>query len=117
MDKIFLQQVQLNTHIGVPDEERMQWQTLLADVEMEVDLYPAGSSDNIKKTIDYAEVVIFLQQFAKQSEGYLLEKLAEDMSYSLIQQFSLQAVTLRLTKPAIIPGVAYASIEIKRTVK
>mgnify|MGYP002261492495 CR=1 FL=1 len=57
MDKIFLQEVKVETRLGVPEWERMVEQTIILDIEIGYDLSKACQSDNVADTIDYGLVV------------------------------------------------------------
>ena len=56
MDAITIHNLELRTHIGVPEEERAQEQRLLISVEMNVDTASAAKSDDVAQSIDYDRV-------------------------------------------------------------
>ena len=53
MDKIFLNDLKIDTVIGVFDWERQIKQTLRFDIEIDYDIRPAATSDDIADTMDY----------------------------------------------------------------
>ena len=53
-DQIFLRTMEFEGHHGVSDEERADPQVIELDVEFELDLRPAGSSDDLAQTVSYA---------------------------------------------------------------
>ena len=55
-DQIVLKGVSARGHHGVLDFEKRDGQVFVVDVTMDVDLAPAGSSDDLADTVSYAEV-------------------------------------------------------------
>ena len=55
-DRITIKDLEVQFHVGVPDEERAEPQKLLITIEMTHDLVPSGASDNLAQTIDYYTV-------------------------------------------------------------
>ena len=55
-DQIVLTGVSATGYHGVLDHERREGQTFVVDVVMDVDLAPAGASDDLADTVSYAEV-------------------------------------------------------------
>jgi 7,8-dihydroneopterin aldolase/epimerase/oxygenase len=116
MDKILLNGVRLEVHLGVPEEERAVPQTVIADVEFELDLRPAGLSDDFAKTADYAEVHQTLRRAATNRPYALIEAMAEAMAAAVLEQFDVESVRVRIRKPAALQsrGVDWAGVEIVR---
>ena len=56
MDKIFLNNLQIDTIIGIYDWERETLQTLRFDFEFDWDIREAANTDDIKNTLDYGAV-------------------------------------------------------------
>ena len=56
MDKILIPDFRISCRVGVPQEERDVAQDVLIDVELHLDLSPAGRADDVAQTVDYAEV-------------------------------------------------------------
>jgi len=56
MDKIFLNDLKIDTVIGVFDWERQIKQTLRFDIEIDYDIRPAATSDDIADTMDYGSI-------------------------------------------------------------
>jgi dihydroneopterin aldolase len=54
LDRVFVQGIQFYGYHGVAEEERRQGQRFLVDVELSMDLRPAGGSDELSASIDYA---------------------------------------------------------------
>jgi len=115
MDKIFLNDLQIDTIIGVYDWERHTLQTLTFDLEMDWDIRPAASSDDISQTLDYGAVAQKIVAFVKASRYALIETLAEDVAALLLKEFPIPALTLTLSKPVALHGQNTARIHIHRS--
>ena len=61
-DIIFLEQVKIETKLGVPEWERMVPQTIILDIEIGYDLSKSCKSDAIADTIDYGLVVSHIRE-------------------------------------------------------
>ncbi len=117
MDKIILRGVPIESRVGVSDAERQRLQMLVIDLDIEIDLAPAGSSDNVKDTVDYSKVVAALQSLAMESSFRLIEALAEHLARRVFLFPGVAGVWLRLTKPAALAyrGVESTAVEIHRS--
>ena len=115
MDKIFLNDLKIDTVIGVFDWERQIKQTLRFDIEIDYDIRPAATSDDIADTIDYGSIAKTVVGFVEQSDYQLIETLAEDLAALLLTEFSIPSITLSVTKPVKLYGQNYAKIVIERS--
>lgn len=115
MDKIFLNDLKIDTIIGIYDWERQTQQTLSFDLEIDWDIKPAAASDDIGKTLDYGAVAQSVVAFVKASEYQLIETLAEDLCAMLLKQFPIPRLKLTLSKPVALYGQNTARIVIERS--
>jgi dihydroneopterin aldolase len=115
MDKIFLNDLKVDTVIGVFEWERQIKQTLRFDIEMDYDIRPAAASDNIADTLDYGAIAQIVVGFVEHSDYQLIETLAEDLAKFLLSEFSIPSITLSVTKPVKLYGQNYAKIVIERS--
>lgn len=116
MDKILLNGVKLDVHIGVIEEERATAQTILADLELEYDVRSAGLSDDVTKTVDYAAVHQAVESAATGRRYALIEALAEAIAAAVLDRFEVDSVRVRIRKPGALRsrGVDWAGVEIIR---
>lgn len=116
MDKIFLQKMHFYAYHGVLPEENRLGQRFQVDLELYLDLAPAGATDDLEKTINYAEVYEAVRQEVEENRYKLLEKMADQIARRLLIQFAIEEVLVRVTKPdPPIPGHYQAvGVEIKR---
>lgn len=103
--------LELETRIGVPDEERASPQIILADI----DLTPSpaaqisASSDDIKHTVDYHAVCNQIVALAAQGQRRLVERLAREIIDELKSSHPITAATVTLRKN-ILPQTEWVGI-------
>jgi len=116
MDKIVLKNIHLSCHIGVPDDERAMAQPIFVDITLHLDLEPAGTSDSIDHTVNYAGVHKTVLAAAEKSFR-TIEGLAESIATSIKFNHTLvKYIDVVIRKPYALrfKGVDYASVEISR---
>lgn len=114
MDLIRICDLEVFFRVGVPDEERAQAQRLLLDITLRADFADAAMTDDLAKTIDYFAVCERLKGFGAGREWRLIEKLAEEISSALLDEFAPKSVRVEVKK-FIIPGTRYVAVAIERT--
>jgi dihydroneopterin aldolase len=117
MDKIFLNDLKIDTIIGIFDWERETLQTLTFDLEMDWNIAKAAASDDIVDTLDYGAIAQSLVSFVEASRYQLIETLAEEICKLLLTHYPMPKVKLILTKPVELHGQNLAKIVIERTKK
>lgn len=116
-DHIYLANMTFDVHIGAGDGERADEQPIEIDVDMTVDLRPAGLADDLDKTVDYGAVFRLCQQVAEGRPYRLLEALAERLATEILAvESAVQAVAVTVRKPGVpIDGVLdYAGVRVTR---
>ena len=96
MDKILLTGVHLDCHLGVPESERNVLQEIIVDLELGLDLQPAGRSDSFSDTVDYAKVRATMQETASQRPYALVESVAESIAREILLSYP-RAMEVKLT--------------------
>ena len=114
MDKIFLDELKIDTIIGIWDWERKIRQTVIIDLEMSADIARAAASDNVEDTLNYKSVAKRVQQFVEDSSFQLVETLAERIAGIIRDEFDVAWVKVRVHKPGAIRGSKDVGIEIER---
>lgn len=116
MDKIVLEGMEFYGYHGARPEEKSLGQWFILDVELFLDLRPAGVSDDLARTVDYARVFETVRSIVCGPPFSLIEALAEAVAKGLLEQFPLARVKVRVKKPqAPIPGrFAWMAVEITR---
>ena len=114
MSKISIVDLEVFYRVGVPDAERAQPQRLLLTVGLETDFTAAARSDAIADTINYFSVTQRLLNFGDGREWKLIEKLAADISETVLKEFKPQSVSVEVKK-FIIPQARYISVQIRKS--
>ncbi len=89
----------LYTRLGVSAAEREIGQRLLIDLILEVGEPDATLTDMIEDTVDYAEVCNVVALVAQQRTYHTLERLSTAIADRLLEDFSIDAVSVKATKP------------------
>lgn len=114
MDIIFLQDMKVETIIGIWEWERKIRQTVSIDLEMSADIRKAAATDSIDDTLNYKSVAKRVQAFVADSSFQLVETLAEKIAQLVLDEFDVAWVRVRLNKPGAIRGAKGVGILIER---
>lgn len=114
MDIVYLNDLRIDTVVGIYDWERRTRQTVILDIEMGADISKAAETDDISHTIDYKAVAKRLFSFVGESEFELVEKLAEGVATILLEEFKVPWCRVRLNKKGAVRGVRDVGVIIER---
>jgi dihydroneopterin aldolase len=114
MDIIFLQEVKVETHLGVPNWERLKPQTIVLDIELAMPHSRSCTSDAIDDTIDYGQIVSRIRETLASRQFQLVEALAEHLCQLILDEFGTPWVKLKVGKPGILLGVKQLGVMIER---
>ena len=116
-DRIVVTNLQVEGVGGVHAWERQAPQPWEVDVELVLDLAPAGQGDDLARTVDYGSVARLVKAVIEERGYQLIEAFAESIARDVLAAFPLvEEVVVRVRKPAVqlaVP-VAHASVEIRR---
>ncbi|MDH3987761.1 MAG: dihydroneopterin aldolase [Gammaproteobacteria bacterium] len=113
-DTIFLHELRVDTVVGIWDWERKIRQTVSIDLEMGTDIRRAAGSDTIEDTLNYKSVAKRVQQFVGDSEFQLVETMAEKIAETVLAEFDLPWIQVRVSKPGAIRGAKDVGVLIRR---
>lgn len=101
---------------GVTPSEREVGRRFSVDVELVYDLAPAGQSDELEDTIDYAAVCDLVERVQSSRRFKLMEALAHRIAEAVLTEFPVEQVTVRARKhyPPVGATVDYTEVEITR---
>jgi dihydroneopterin aldolase len=116
-DRIVLNGMQFYGYHGVMPEEQELGQPFIVDVEMYCDLREAGEKDDLTKTVDYSQVFELVKGIVTGEPYLLIEALAERIAGSVLAEFPVPEVLVRVKKPhAPLKGIfSDVSVEIRRS--
>jgi dihydroneopterin aldolase len=115
-DRIFINGIAFYGHHGAREEEQILGQHFLVDVELSLDLHPAGAADDLALTVDYADVVKRVAAIGRTRRFRILEALAETIASDLLERQEILEVRVRVVKsaPPLPERVGSVGVEIVR---
>jgi len=114
LDTIFIDQLEVDTIIGVYDWERDAVQRVIIDLDMGFSIRAAAADDDVLQTIDYEAVVNRVREFVGQRHFALVETLAEETARVLLAEFELLQVSICVNKPGALANAAGVGVRITR---
>ena len=108
-DRIILNGMQFYGFHGVNPEERTLGQPYLVDLEVELDLRPAGESDKLEDTVSYTQLYRIAQRVMEGPPKNLLEAAAEAIAQQTLDEFPVNSVRVQVRKPR--PPIRGSSID------
>lgn len=114
MDIIYINDLRIETIIGIYGWERKIKQTVVLDIEMGTDIRKASVSDAVEDTLNYKSVAERLISFIGDSEFELIETLAEQVANILLDEFAVPWLRLRVNKQGALKGVRDVGVIIER---
>lgn len=117
-DRILLEGLVFFGRHGTLPAERELGQRFVVSVEMSVDLQPAGTTDDLTKTVDYGEVHRKVRDIVEGESVNLIETVAEKIASAILENHSsVDGVRVRVEKPEVRLGdtvLQSAAVEILR---
>ncbi len=116
-DRIVLAGMAFQARHGVNDREKTEAQRFEVDLELELDLRPAGRDDDLAVTVDYRAVYEITREVVERRTFELIEALAEAIAREVLAaNRAVVAVVVRVRKPEVSLGgpLDYAGVEIRR---
>lgn len=114
MDIVYINELKVDTVIGIFDWERRIRQTVSLDLEMATDVGKAAASDDIADALDYKAIGKRIIAFVQASEFQLVETLAERVARLVLEEFSVPWLKLRVGKPGALRGSRDVGVVIER---
>ena len=98
---------------GVFPEERRDGQEFIVDAELNLDLAPAGDSDDLSKTIDYSKVAEVIHNEIVGNPVDLIEALATRISKRILGEFKpVESVKVTVHKPSAPIAVSFGDVSV-----
>ncbi|MBM7073359.1 dihydroneopterin aldolase [Shewanella sp. 202IG2-18] len=115
MDKVFINQLQVDTVIGIYDWEKEIQQSLFLDLEMDWDISRAAKSDDYQYALCYETVSNRLIELVSEKPIELIETVAELVACCLLDEFHVSKVMVTVNKPGAVKQAANVGVKIIRT--
>ncbi len=116
MDKIIARGLKFKGCHGVLEIEQQTPQDFIIDLELYLDLAPAGLKDELELTVDYDQVFHAVRKIVENKSYKLIETLAENIARAILEKFVVSAVEVTVYKPnAPVDGIFdYFAVKIMR---
>jgi dihydroneopterin aldolase len=100
LDKIRIERLECYGYHGVFPEENRLGQRFIVDVELGLDLAPAGTSDDLALSVDYADVCRLVRDVVEHHRYRLIETVAETIASRILDTYTrVKETTVRVWKP------------------
>lgn len=100
MDAIYIRDLEIYCHHGVFREENVLGQKFLVSLALYMDTRPAGETDDLARSINYAEVAHFVKQEMEKKDYKLIEAVAEQLAREILMKYPLlHRVRVEIKKP------------------
>ena len=101
-DRILLEGMIFHGRHGTLPAERDLGQPFVVDIELRLDLQPAGLSDDLTQTVDYSEVHRQAKEIVEGPPVSLTETLAERIAGTVLEGYpTVEAVRVKVAKPNV----------------
>ncbi len=101
-DKILLEGMIFHGRHGTLPAERELGQPFVVDIELRLNLQPAGLSDDLSQTVDYSEVHRQAKEIVEGPSFSLTETLAERIAGAVLEDYPIvDAVRVKVIKPNV----------------
>lgn len=101
-DIIYINDLRVQTIIGIFGWEREVRQEVSIDLEISFDCKKAAKTDSIEDTIDYKKITKSIIKFVEESSFQLQESLAEGIAKLVKDQYKSSSIKLRISKPGAL---------------
>ena len=112
-DQIQIRGLEVQAHVGVPDEERAVPQRLTINLTLWPERPMDELNDEIGRAVDYAVVGGAVRKFVEARRDKLIETMGNALALHLLENFELRRVAIELRK-YILPDVEFVSVRVTR---
>lgn len=97
-DRIHIEQLEIFTRVGVPENERANPQRLTVSISFWPYFEKRDIADKIDNTVNYSIVAEETKNFVRDQSTNLIETLADRLATHLLKTFRIQKITVELRK-------------------
>ena len=112
MDRLQLAGIEVFAHHGVLPEEKQIGQRFLLDLDLELDLRSAGTTDDLADTVDYGGLAERVHELVAGHRWNLIEKVAEETAALVLSLPAVKAVKVTVHKPNAPIAVDFADVSV-----
>ena len=116
MNTISIIDLEINCIIGILPNERVKEQTLLLNINLDVDIGDSTFADDINETIDYTIIAEMATQLATTKKYNLIESFCKDLNNLFLETFqTIQQTRITVKKTNALPKAKYAAYTMKKS--
>ncbi len=117
MTTIRINNAKFYAYHGVLDYEKQYGNEFEVDIEMKCDISSLGSSDDLKKTVDYLSVYKFTEKIFNERKYNLIETVNQNICRGILENFPMvNSVKVKIRKPNAPLGII-DSVEVESKLK
>ncbi len=110
---LIIKELKVNTYIGFYPEERKKKQPVIITVSFEVNEPKAVKHDDVKYTVNYAEISKEIYDRVAKGKFNLLEKLGDVIAAIIMKRKQIKTATIEISKPeAPLPNTKGSAVRI-----
>ena len=113
-DKVFIEDLEVETIIGIFGWERKVKQIVKISLEMDFNISDAAKTDNIDQALDYKSIGKDISSFVGKSSFQLVETMADKIAKRVLKNKSIEKVEVKVEKPGALRGSQAGGIKIVR---
>ena len=116
MNTISIVDLEITCIIGILPNERVKEQTVLLDIDLDIDIGGSTFADDINETIDYTKIAEMATQLAISKKYKLIESFCFDLTNLFLGTFKfIQKSNITVKKPNALPKAKYAIFSKKKS--
>jgi len=116
MNTISIVDLEITCIIGILPNERVKEQTVLLDIDLDIDIGGSTFADDINETIDYTKIAEMATQLAISKKYQLIESFCSDLNNLLLDKFKIiQKSKITVKKPNALPKAKYAAFTMEKS--
>jgi dihydroneopterin aldolase len=97
-DKVFIEDLEVETIIGIFGWERKVKQIVKISLEMDFNISDAAKTDNIDQALDYKSIGKDISSFVGKSSFQLVETMADKIAKRVLKNKSIEKVEVKVEK-------------------
>lgn len=97
---------------GVYEAEKREGQLFVADVVLHLDLLPAGTSDDLAQTVNYADLSTRIVETVESGSCDLIETVAQKVADVCLADNRVDSVEVTIHKPQVKLAVQFSDVAV-----
>jgi dihydroneopterin aldolase len=111
-ETIHIENLTVSGVIGVYPEERNRRQPLIVNVSIVRGFADAAAADDVRRTLDYADVCREIRVYVEAHSYQLLETLIQRLALHLSERYEFTRLTLHIRKPEALVDADAAAVSL-----